>query len=124
MYLYPGEVSMYKKASTWARIEPSGFFYPGGEAEILSCTGRCKREERPLACRIFPLVPYKKPNTRMKIIFDPRATAMCPLQPHDLTPAFIEAVTRSMHAVMKLKEARSFIEAQAELIDSYVKFKL
>ncbi len=124
MYLYPGEMAMYQNPPTWETIEPSGFFYDGGEAQILSCKGICKREERPLACRIFPLVPYKKPNTRMKIIFDPRATAMCPLTPSDLTPSFIEAVTRSMRAVVKLKEARLFIEAQSELIDAYVKFKL
>lgn len=124
MYLYPKEASIYKIVPRWAKIEPSGFYYHGGEAEIFSCNGTCDRKLRPLACRIFPLVPYKKPGEKMKIIYDPRATAMCPLAPEELTPSFIRAVTKSMYAVVKLREVRAFIEAQSELIDMYVKFKL
>lgn len=124
MYLYPGECALYKSVPHWAKIEKSGFFYGDSEALILSCQGTCDRKMRPLACRIFPLVPYQKKGERMKIIFDPRATAMCPLTPRDLTPDFILAVQKSMHAVMRLRKARAFIEAQSELIDTYVKFKL
>lgn len=124
MYLYPGEERMLFPCPSWAKIEPSGFFYDDKEALILSCEGRCDRRLRPLACRIFPLVPYKKPGERMKIIFDPRATAMCPLLPSELTPAFIENVTRAMRAVLNLREGRAFIEAQSRLIDEYVRMHL
>lgn len=124
MYLYPAEVCMLHPLPDWAEAEPSGFFYAGREAVIFSCPGRCERHLRPLACRIFPLVPYKKPGKRMKIIYDPRAAAMCPLRPEDLSEAFCEAVTRSMRAVVKTKEGRAFIEAQSELIDEYVRLHL
>jgi len=60
----------------------------------------------------------------MKIIFDPRAKAMCPLTPSDLTDKFKDAVTRAMRAVVKTKEGRMFIEAQSELIDEYVRMHL
>ena len=124
MYLYPFEESMYFPATKWAYIEPSGFFYADSEALLLSCPGKCERALRPLACRIFPLVPYKKAGERMKIIFDPRATYMCPLLPEELTDEFIEAVGRAMRAIVKLKEGRAFIEAQSALIDEYVRLHL
>ena len=60
----------------------------------------------------------------MRIIYDPRATAMCPLRPQELTDKFVRNVTCAMCAVEKLKSARLFIEAQSMLIDAYVKFKL
>ncbi len=124
MYLYPAEECMLRPLPAWAEIEASGFFYGDREALILSCPGRCDRNLRPLACRIFPLVPYKKKGERMKIIYDPRATAMCPLTASELTEEFIEAVTRAMRAVVKTKEGRMFIEAQSELIDEYVRLHL
>ena len=60
----------------------------------------------------------------MKIIYDPRATAMCPLSPEDLTEEFICAVERAMRAVIKTKEGRAFIEAQSRLIEEYVRLHL
>ncbi len=124
MYLYPGEACMLKPRPQWASIEPSGFFYDGKETRILLCPGKCDRAFRPLACRIFPLVPYKKKGETMKIVYDPRATAMCPLKPSDLCDEFVEVVTRAMRAVCKTREGRAFIEAQSELIDEYIRLHL
>ncbi len=124
MYLYPFEECMYSPRPMWAQIEPSGFFYGEREALLLSCPGRCQRELRPLACRIFPLAPYKKRGERMKIIFDPRAASMCPLEPAALTDDFIEKVERAMRAIVKTKEGKAFIEAQSLLIDEYVRLHL
>ncbi|MBE7063579.1 MAG: hypothetical protein E7390_07345 [Ruminococcaceae bacterium] len=124
MYLYPAEECMLYPLPDWVKIEASGFYYNGRQAALMSCPGNCDRALRPLACRIFPLVPYKKPGERMKIIFDPRAKAMCPLTPSDLTDKFKDAVTRAMRAVVKTKEGRMFIEAQSELIDEYVRMHL
>jgi len=115
---------MFSPKPKWVTIEPSGFYYLGREASILSCPGQCDRELRPLACRIFPLAPYKKPGEKLKIIYDPRATAMCPLTPDDLTDAFCDAVTRAMHVIVKTKEGCAFIEAQSKLIDEYVRLYL
>ncbi len=124
MYLYPGEAKMISPVPRWANIEPSGFFYDGRETDFFSCCGKCERQLRPLACRIFPLVPYKKAGERMKIIYDPRALSMCPLRPEELEPAFVTAVTRAMRAVVKIREGRAFIEAQSRLIDEYVQMHL
>ncbi len=124
MYLYPGEESMLYPYPAWMQVEAAGFFFGEHEAKILACPGKCERHKRPLACRIFPLVPYKKRGERMKIIYDPRAAALCPLKSEDLCPEFCEAVTRAMRAVVKTKEGRAFIEAQSELIDEYVRLYL
>lgn len=124
MYLYPAESCMYEARPDWAKIEKSGFFYGDKEALILSCPGRCDRHLRPLACRIFPLVPYKKAGERMKIIYDPRAASMCPLMPKELTDDFVEAVYAAMRIVSKTREGRAFIEAQSVLIDEYVRMHL
>ncbi len=124
MYLYPGEECMLSPCPLWAEIEDSGFFFEGYEAKILSCPSRCERNLRPLACRIFPLVPYKKAGERMKIIYDPRAALLCPLEPSALSEEFCIAVTRAMRAVCKLREGRAFIEAQSKLVDEYVRLHL
>ncbi len=124
MYLYPLESCMYIERPAWAKIEKSGFYYGENEALLLSCPGRCARRLRPLACRIFPLVPYKRKGEKMKIIFDPRAAGMCPLSPTELTDEFVEAVEKAMYAVCKTKAGRRFIEAQSVLIDEYVRLHL
>ena len=49
MYLFPGEETLLPGAG-------------GDFAPIYTCAGTCAREERPLACRIFPLTPVKKEN--------------------------------------------------------------
>ena len=46
MYLFPGEEALLHG-------EDSDF------APIYTCDGTCARENRPLACRIFPLTPVK-----------------------------------------------------------------
>ncbi len=124
MYLYPREEVMLFPLPKWAKIQPSGFYYGDREAGLLSCPAWCDRAYRPLACRIFPLAPYKKAGEKMRIIYDPRATAMCPLGPEHLTDEFCVAVTRAMRAVCKTKEGRAFIEAQSVLIDEYVRMHL
>ena len=124
MYLYPLESCMYQNKPSWAKIEKSGFYYGDKEALLLSCPGRCERTLRPLACRIFPLVPYKKAGEKMKVIFDPRAAGMCPLSPLELTDEFVEAVEKAMRFLVKTKEGREFIEAQSVLIDEYVRLHL
>ena len=46
MYLFPGEEALLPGAG-------------GDFAPIYTCDGRCAREERPLACRIFPITPLR-----------------------------------------------------------------
>jgi len=120
MYLYPCEIKMYKNLPEWAEIEKSDFVYGGKAAHILSCNEHCDRKMRPLACRIFPLVPYDD-GEGIKIIMDPRAMDMCPVaRGMKVSPEFINAVTRAMNMLKKTKEGKEFIREQSRIIDDYI----
>lgn len=43
------------------------------------CDGKCKREERPLSCRIFPFFPYVTAQGKITVIPDIRGVNVCPL---------------------------------------------
>lgn len=139
MYLFPGEEAMFslpeekktqllsgeegvlREESEWLHITPSEFVVEGRPVLLATCGGSCPRHLRPLSCRIFPLVPYAKRGSRMRIIMDPRARPLCPLarvlQPRDLEPDFYKNVRRSMQLLMKFHATREFIYEQSELID-------
>ena len=53
MLLFPGEEEAYRGKADWTlRGTAAG--------TIAICSGSCERDERPLACRIFPLLPVTK----------------------------------------------------------------
>lgn len=79
MYLFPGEKVMYENLPDWANIRKCGFSFGVHKVDFISCTGKCDRSLRPLACRIFPLFPYIDITGELKIIMDPRGKGICPL---------------------------------------------
>lgn len=78
MLLFPGEEAFYENC-TFARIIPAGFMLGGKDALLLVCNGTCDRENRPLACRLFPLFLKFKEDGITKLRMDVRAKAVCPL---------------------------------------------
>lgn len=99
--LFPGEESAYLDAD-WAHVEDG----------VLTCDGRCPRENRPLGCRIFPLTPYRKQDGALGVRMDRRAFSMCPLAPHGvraLNPAFVRAALESLNLVDRFPEGREFL---------------
>lgn len=114
MYLFPGEETLYQNAS-WASIAPSQWLIAGRPVPLLSCEGICPREERPLACRLFPLtLSMKKGGEGFRVIQDPRAWAHCPLAPHGLAGLsrdFVQAVENAFAILWKNPEQRRFLEA-------------
>ena len=71
MLLFPGEAEMYRGEEGFTLVDS-----PHGT--ILVCEGRCNRANRPLACRMFPLVMLLRPDG-VKIATDAAAQAVCPL---------------------------------------------
>lgn len=128
MYLYPGESCMYAARPEWLSISQSAFTYGDSQAHALlaQCNGTCDRRMRPLSCRIFPLIPYKKVASPLTIIMDPRARAMCPLSQmlsiDKLDTKFVEAVSYVFHFLIKSKQVRAFIQEQSYLLDEYLRF--
>ena len=105
MLLFPGEERFYADRSEW-RIRRT----ETGE-NLLICPGRCNRAERPLSCRLFPLLP-EVTEAGVRVWMDARAGAVCPLVrmgKQALNPAFTEAVREAGEALIAAEEQRAFL---------------
>ena len=105
MLLFPGEEEAYLEKPGWTvRETPAGL--------LAVCPGRCERNERPLACRIFPLLPVLREDG-VKAAADQRARAVCPLLRQGIrgmNPAFAEAVREAGRILAEDPEQREFLE--------------
>lgn len=118
--------------------EPSGMrLFPGEAAQgfvvkdtpdgrLLLCGGRCRREERPLACRFFPLFPYLGADGRVRAVYDPRAYRVCPLvrlrERVPLDRGFVRAVRRAGRILAAEAEQRAFLRGESQAIDAFNAF--
>lgn len=109
MLLFPGEEELYRGKAGWKLRET-----PAGVLAV--CTGSCERGERPLACRIFPLLPVIR-NGEVKVAADQRARAVCPLLKQGIRgmdPAFAETVREAGKILTEDAAQRTFIERMTE----------
>ncbi len=110
MLLFPGEEDCYEDAEDWRIV-------PAGKELLLICPGECERAERPLACRIFPLMPEIREDGSIAVRTDERARAVCPLArqgKRGMDPAFTEAVREAGEALAGEPEQRAFLQRMAE----------
>lgn len=126
MYLFPGERHMYASDGGWFDIAKSGFCYKKGEREIpcdiFICKATCDRGKRPLACRIFPLLPYVDKQGKMSVIPDPRGRGLCPLtimENSDLDGEFVRRVERVGKIMMKIPEMKDYLTSLSRLTDEF-----
>ena len=115
VYLFPGEAALLEGCE-WGRIVPAAF------APMLICDGPCRREERPLGCRIFPLTPVRGKSGRWTVRMDARARAMCPLVTSGLAgldPAFVRAARDALRAIAGDPEGDAFLEKWLALEEEY-----
>lgn len=121
MLLFPGEEAAYCDCA-WARVKPAQF--EGlSQAHILVCDGRCPRDERPLACRLFPVAPHKTAGG-FKAALDRRAFAVCPLAGYGMSAfdrAFANACTQAFDALSQDDECREYLTAWSALMDEYAR---
>lgn len=120
MYLYPYERLMYSHIPSWANISDSDFYVMGQPTPFFSCDGSCERSFRPLACRIFPLVPYINHKGRINTILDPRSIGLCPLSEKGLSEEFKKAVHSVSLMLYKISDIKPFLLKQSQLIDDYI----
>ena len=114
MLLFPGEEDFYEDLEGW-KIRPSG------RDLLLICPGNCRREDRPLACRMFPLLPLPEEDGAILVRTDERARGVCPLcrqGKRGMDPAFVAAVRTAGEILAREEEQRRFLtrlsEEQAE----------
>lgn len=131
MLLYPGEENIYAPSSAWYTLLPSNQTFEGKNVPLFVCNGTCKRELRPLACRIFPLLPIVKKDGTASVRIDMRGKGICPLCDYPksgLNPAFIEAAEKAVQYLCKSEEVLAFIKQmqkqEKEIRDFYKSFRL
>ena len=118
---------MFSEKNAWYRIIASDFTYDDTRVNILTCPGKCVRDERPLACRIFPLAPYqKKKGDKLKIIVDPRSFSVCPLSKREyaryIDSGFHHRVERTFRFLNMFEPIHRFIEEMSYQMDEYNRF--
>lgn len=108
MLLFPGEEDCYEDKEGWRIL-------PAGQELLLICPGTCSREERPLACRMFPLIPLPAEDGAA-VRMDERARGICPLTRQGkkgMNPLFTEAVHQAGELLLRDKNQRQFLERLA-----------
>lgn len=126
MYLFPGEESLFRALDGF-RVTDSDLTYGSGKrVKLLCCTKPCQRETRPLSCRIFPLAPYFRRGSTLRLITDPRA-AICPLT-HPIAKPYIEhgfrlEVLKALRLLSELSECADFLEALTDVLDDTIALK-
>ena len=109
MLLFPGEEEEYLEKEGWTVLET-------GAGMMAVCPGACDRDERPLACRIFPLLQVLRGDT-VKVAADQRAKAFCPLLRQGIRgmdPAFADAVREAGRLLAGDPVQRKFMEMLTE----------
>ena len=109
MLLFPGEEACYAGEPGW-QVRDTAM------GRMVVCSGRCDRAERPLACRMFPLLPVPDREGKIRVRIDLRARAVCPLARQGIEamdPAFIAAVKEAGECLLRDAEQAAFLEALA-----------
>ena len=119
MYLFPFEEVMYENKEKWFFICDSDFLIDEKPVKIFICNGKCKRDMRPVSCRIFPL--FYSDNG---LICDKRANALCPLvygkiDLSEYNPEFIRNLKKVFNILNKFKTTKKYIKETEKIIDEY-----
>ncbi len=117
MLLLPGEAAFYSHCN-WASIENSAF------GQILQCSGKCPRNERPFGCRIFPLVIIEEKD-HPTVAMDRRAWPVCPLMEsgqEGLSPEFRKAAMTAALLLWEDPEIREQIRETTGLLEKFSMF--
>ena len=104
MLLFPGEERWYEGRSGYAMT-------PTDHGMLLTCSGHCDRADRPLSCRLFPLLPLLREDG-IKVATDLRARTVCLLakQGKDaLLPEFVAAVREVGRILAEDDDQRAFL---------------
>ena len=110
MLLFPGEEAVYAGKAGWEIRQTA-------RGAMLICPGKCSREERPLSCRLFPLLPLIGDDGKIRVVTDLRARAVCPLARQGksaMDPAFIEAVQEAGEILAQRDEQAVFLDMLEE----------
>ena len=120
MLLFPGEDKLFESCD-FSRVIPADFSLGDQPAKLFVCSGRCERENRPLACRLFPLFLAFLKNGGTKVRIDDRARAVCPLCDYGtagLDADFLAAAREAYDVLLEDDACRAYLH------DLYRAFRL
>lgn len=112
MLLFPGEAAYYDGLPGYTVRESAA-------GSLLICSGRCERDDRPLSCRLFPLLPVLREDG-VKVAVDLRARVICPLAAQGrraMRSEMVEAVRACGRLLAEDPEQRPFLEALTRMQD-------
>lgn len=118
MLLFPGEETLYEGCAFGSVIDAE-FSLGGRPAKLFVCSGSCERENRPLACRLFPLFLKFKEDGSTKLRMDNRAKSVCPLTDYGLSaldPDFKQAARRAYDLLLEDSACRAYLK---DLCDAF-----
>lgn len=120
MELFPYEKEIFESLE--------GFEVTDGEVPLVKCTGRCNRDERPLACRIYPLFPMvirENGEEKIAVVYDPRAASACPLcaERIRLDRRFVRAVRRAGKYLLSDPVAAEHLRTTSEYLEDLIRLE-
>ncbi len=92
------------------------------QGDRIICLGHCSRENRPLGCRVFPLVMTDNAKVKMDI----RAWPVCPLMQSGkkgLRTDFVEKAEQVAKLLWEDERQRAFLEKTNTIIKEYEALK-
>lgn len=125
MLLFPEEESLYTHQGTWMELLDSAVLFDGQPVPLLTCFLPCPRKHRPLACRIFPLVPYVKyvdGEPKLTVRMDIRSKPVCPLYDSGmagLSPEFVSRVKDALRILWADETHREYLCTLTEHLKEY-----
>lgn len=118
MLLFPGEEALYAGSESFSILRDDSVL---PEARLLVCEGVCDRDARPLACRLFPLLPVWKDGA-VAVRLDRRAWPVCPIMAYGIrgmSADFRAAVRAAGEILYQIHVHRAFLDAIHAYIDSF-----
>jgi hypothetical protein len=120
MELFHGEEALFRDDPDFTVRETDG-------RKLLVCSGRCRRQHRPLSCRMYPFfpMPYEEDGvTKIRVVYDLRGYASCPIVRHGIAadPRFVRAVRMAGLYLLRDAENERILKETAALFEDLVSF--
>lgn len=112
MLLFPGEEVFYKGNPRYT-ITPLAQTLGTHHPLLFVCNGTCNRDERPLACRIFPLL-WALNEGELSLRIDPRARSVCPLSSSGvcgLSQSFVTAAQKACILLLQNPDCAAYMHS-------------
>lgn len=116
MLLFPGEEALYA-GNTRYTLRPLDKKLGDTPLTLFVCDGTCARSDRPLACRLFPLIARFDAQGTLSMRIDPRARAVCPLCSSGvagLSRDFVDAARAACETLMDDPDCAAFLRALSD----------